>query len=123
MFDLSAKALFGYEPDKSGEDMGKNLTNFVDGVMSVPLNVPGTTFHRCMQVIREAFTNLSMHLFYTSLILQYWYLLNFYPLNYLASATYGQDSYRMWPGSLHHPTLNLHLTSYFLGIFLGAYRF
>ncbi|KAG5534501.1 hypothetical protein RHGRI_022576 [Rhododendron griersonianum] len=49
MFDLSAKALFGYEPDKSGEDMGKNLTNFVDGVMSVPLNVPGTTFHRCMQ--------------------------------------------------------------------------
>ncbi|KAF7135453.1 hypothetical protein RHSIM_Rhsim08G0028300 [Rhododendron simsii] len=49
MFDLTAKALFGYEPDKSGEDTGKNLTNFVDGVMSVPLNVPGTAFHRCMQ--------------------------------------------------------------------------
>lgn len=57
MFDFVAKALFGYEPDKSGEDMSKNLNKFTEGLMSIPLNIPGTSFHRCWQVIQKGFTN------------------------------------------------------------------
>jgi hypothetical protein len=29
------------------------LPNFIKSLMSFPLNIPGTTFHKCMKVINE----------------------------------------------------------------------
>ncbi|KAK9271103.1 hypothetical protein L1049_026692 [Liquidambar formosana] len=50
VFDFTAKQLFSYEPKKyPGENLGETFCNFIQGLMSVPLNIPGTTFHKCLK--------------------------------------------------------------------------
>lgn len=51
IFDFTAKILFSYEPEKSGENIGEIFSNFLQGLMSIPLNIPGTAFHRCLKVM------------------------------------------------------------------------
>ena len=51
IFDFTAKVLFSYESEKSGENIAESFTNFLQGLMSIPLNIPGTAFHRCSKVI------------------------------------------------------------------------
>jgi hypothetical protein len=50
IFDFTAKVLFSYESEKSGENIAESFTNFLQGLMSIPLNIPGTAFHRCLKV-------------------------------------------------------------------------
>ncbi|XP_050210770.1 beta-amyrin 16-alpha-hydroxylase CYP87D16-like [Mercurialis annua] len=52
--DFSAKILFGYDSEKSGENLGESLSNFMEGFMSIPLNIPGTAFHKCMKTQKRA---------------------------------------------------------------------
>ncbi|KAF2324776.1 hypothetical protein GH714_016745 [Hevea brasiliensis] len=54
IFDFTAKILFSYEPEKSGENIGESFTNFLQGLMSIPLNIPGTAFHRCLKNQKKA---------------------------------------------------------------------
>jgi hypothetical protein len=50
IFNFTAKLLFNYEVEKAGEDIGESFTNFLEGLMTLPINIPGTTYHRCLQV-------------------------------------------------------------------------
>lgn len=61
IFDLTAKLLFGYEAKTSNEkNLSERFTYFLQGLMSFPLNVPGTTFHQCLEV-RTYFHLLTYH--------------------------------------------------------------
>ena len=51
IFDFTAKELFGYEAEKSCDNFGESFTNFLQGLMSFPINIPGTTYHKCVQVL------------------------------------------------------------------------
>ncbi|KAL6345340.1 hypothetical protein AAG906_015823 [Vitis piasezkii] len=49
-----------YDPKGCTESMGDAFINFLDSLASVPLNIPGTTFHKClknqkktMKILRE----------------------------------------------------------------------
>lgn len=47
IFNFTAKHLFGYE--QGNQDLGRSFANFLQGLMSVPLNIPGTAFHSCLK--------------------------------------------------------------------------
>ncbi|KAL4602718.1 hypothetical protein ACB092_10G074400 [Castanea dentata] len=49
IFDLTAKKLISYEPDKSSENLRTNFVAFIQGLISFPLNIPGTAYHKCLQ--------------------------------------------------------------------------
>jgi hypothetical protein len=49
IFDLTAKKLIGFGPDKSRR-LRKNFDAFFQGLVSFPLYFPGTTFYGCIQV-------------------------------------------------------------------------
>ncbi|GMJ14863.1 cytochrome P450, family 87, subfamily A, polypeptide 2 [Hibiscus trionum] len=51
IFEFSAKHMLGYEAERSWdhENMVGNLSNFLEGLMSFPLRIPGTAFYRCRQ--------------------------------------------------------------------------
>jgi hypothetical protein len=51
IFDLTAKKLIGYEPSKSSENLRKNFVAFIRGLISFPVEIPGTAYHECMQVL------------------------------------------------------------------------
>lgn len=50
MLDFVAKLLFSYDSEKSSEKISEKFADFLQGLMSFPLNIPGTAFHKCMQV-------------------------------------------------------------------------
>ncbi|XP_059623289.1 beta-amyrin 16-alpha-hydroxylase CYP87D16-like [Cornus florida] len=49
VFNFTAKQMFSYDQEKSSEQISDTFTNFLYGLMSFPLNIPGTTFHKCMK--------------------------------------------------------------------------
>ncbi|KAL3502432.1 hypothetical protein ACH5RR_036881 [Cinchona calisaya] len=49
VFDFTAKMLLGYESDNSLDNLSEKFNNIVEGLMSFPLNIPGTAFHECMK--------------------------------------------------------------------------
>ncbi|XP_020531489.1 cytochrome P450 87A3 isoform X2 [Amborella trichopoda] len=54
IFNLTAKKLISYDPTKSSENLQKNFVAFVDGLISFPLNIPGTSYHKCLQGRQKA---------------------------------------------------------------------
>lgn len=48
---FAAKYLFGYDAEAEGssEDIADTIDGFVQGLLSFPLNIPGTRFHKCMK--------------------------------------------------------------------------
>ncbi|XP_022766549.1 cytochrome P450 87A3-like [Durio zibethinus] len=61
IFGFTAKHMFSYEPEKSEENIVGNFSNFLEGLMSFPLRIPGTAFYRCgkrQQKIIKLITNL-----------------------------------------------------------------
>jgi len=54
IFDLTAKKLIGYEPSKSSESLRKNFVAFIRGLISFPVNIPGTAYHECMEGRKKA---------------------------------------------------------------------
>lgn len=58
--ELTAKVLFSYE-SKEGENLSEIFGNFLQGLMSFPLNIPGTAFHKCKTVeIQSHFSQILM---------------------------------------------------------------
>jgi len=50
IFDLTAKKLISYDSTKSSENLRDNFVAFIQGLISFPLDVPGTAYHKCLQV-------------------------------------------------------------------------
>ncbi|XP_042019332.1 cytochrome P450 87A3-like [Salvia splendens] len=54
IFDLTGKKLISYDSQKSSEDLRGYFEAFIKGLISFPLNFPGTSFHRCLQGRKKA---------------------------------------------------------------------
>ncbi|KAJ8632327.1 hypothetical protein MRB53_025663 [Persea americana] len=54
IFDLTAKKLISYDPSKSSENLRENFVAFIQGLISFPLDLPGTAYHKCMQGRKKA---------------------------------------------------------------------
>ena len=50
MLDFAAKMLSSYHYERSPEKIRCNFADLLQGLMSFPLNIPGTGFHKCLQV-------------------------------------------------------------------------
>eukprot|EP00257_Ricinus_communis_P026960 XP_025014374.1 uncharacterized protein LOC8277841 [Ricinus communis] len=55
ILNFTARHLFGYDPIKYGIDISEMFTVFTQGLMSFPVNIPGTAFHKCMQTRKKIF--------------------------------------------------------------------
>ncbi|KAM7503104.1 hypothetical protein LguiB_002008 [Lonicera macranthoides] len=56
-FEFTAKRMFSYDPSKSSEKIdNEQLANLLKGLMSFPVDVPGTEFHKCMKVQKAVTT-------------------------------------------------------------------
>nr|WIW39417.1 CYP87A3 [Digitalis lanata] len=49
IFELTAKKLISYELEKSPYNLRDNFVAFIDGLISFPLNIPGTAYYKCLQ--------------------------------------------------------------------------
>ncbi|KAK9147751.1 hypothetical protein Scep_006508 [Stephania cephalantha] len=51
IFDLTAKKLisYTYDPAKSSENLRENFVAFIRGLISFPLNIPGTAYNKCLE--------------------------------------------------------------------------
>ncbi|XP_071727632.1 cytochrome P450 87A3-like [Rutidosis leptorrhynchoides] len=49
VFGLSAKKLISYDQENSPANLRENFDDFLDGLLSIPLAIPGTTFYKCLQ--------------------------------------------------------------------------
>jgi len=62
--EFVAKQLFGYDAEKSKEKIGEKFAHISQGLLSFPLNIPGTTYHRCLKVaVSLEITQILSHLF------------------------------------------------------------
>ncbi|KAM4094569.1 hypothetical protein ACJW30_06G205500 [Castanea mollissima] len=53
IFEYFAKKLMSYDESKASRKLRENYKAFMDGLISFPLNIPGTAYHACLQVINE----------------------------------------------------------------------
>ncbi|KAJ6948497.1 hypothetical protein NC651_002740 [Populus alba x Populus x berolinensis] len=67
IFNFTAKVAFGYDLENSKGEKIENLPNFIKSLMSFPLNIPGTTFHKCMKD-KEKMSNMVRHIIKERLI-------------------------------------------------------
>ncbi|KAM6601222.1 hypothetical protein CsatA_020831 [Cannabis sativa] len=49
VFEFIVKKLLSYEELKEGKKLKDNFNKFMDGLISFPLNIPGTAFHACIK--------------------------------------------------------------------------
>uniref|UniRef100_A0A2N9IF25 Cytochrome P450 n=1 Tax=Fagus sylvatica TaxID=28930 RepID=A0A2N9IF25_FAGSY len=47
--NFGAKQMFSYDPEKSSIDLTEKYVNFSKGLLSFPLNIPGTAYHKCLE--------------------------------------------------------------------------
>lgn len=50
IFDLTAKKLISYDSENSSENLRESFVAFIQGLISFPLDIPGTAYHKCLQV-------------------------------------------------------------------------
>lgn len=50
IFGFAAKKLLGYDESKTPEKLRQNYAAFLDGLISFPLKIPGTSYWKCLQV-------------------------------------------------------------------------
>ncbi|GAB4856910.1 hypothetical protein Ancab_014828 [Ancistrocladus abbreviatus] len=58
IFNLTAKKLISHDPEKSSENLRANFVAFIKGLISFPLDIPGTAYHECLQGRKKAMTML-----------------------------------------------------------------
>ncbi|XP_074304501.1 cytochrome P450 87A3-like [Silene latifolia] len=58
IFNLTAKKLISYDAENSSENLRENFVAFIKGLISFPLNIPGTAYHKCLQGRKRAMTML-----------------------------------------------------------------
>ncbi|KAK3224688.1 hypothetical protein Dsin_004550 [Dipteronia sinensis] len=54
VFDLTAKKLISYDQENSLENLRESFVAFIQGLISFPLNLPGTAYHKCLQGRKKA---------------------------------------------------------------------
>ncbi|KAI4343268.1 hypothetical protein MLD38_027796 [Melastoma candidum] len=54
IFDLTAKKLISYDSESSEENLRENFVAFIRGLISFPLDLPGTAYHKCLQGRKRA---------------------------------------------------------------------
>ncbi|GAV68915.1 p450 domain-containing protein [Cephalotus follicularis] len=54
IFDLTAKKLISYDAEKSSENLRENFVAFIQGLISFPIDIPGTAYHKCLQGRKRA---------------------------------------------------------------------
>ncbi|KAB5573605.1 hypothetical protein DKX38_000799 [Salix brachista] len=54
IFDLTAKKLISYDQENSPENLRDNFVAFIQGLISFPLDIPGTAYHECLQGRKRA---------------------------------------------------------------------
>ncbi|KAK8520907.1 hypothetical protein V6N13_077039 [Hibiscus sabdariffa] len=54
IFDLTAKKLISYDQDNSTVNLRGNFVAFIQGLISFPLDIPGTAYHKCLQGRKNA---------------------------------------------------------------------
>lgn len=54
IFDLTAKKLISYDQENSSENLRDNFVAFIQGLISFPLDIPGTAYHDCLQGRKRA---------------------------------------------------------------------
>ncbi|KAL0393490.1 UNVERIFIED_CONTAM: cytochrome [Sesamum latifolium] len=54
IFDLTAKKLISYDSEKSTENLRENFVAFIQGLISFPVDIPGTAYHKCLQGRKKA---------------------------------------------------------------------
>ncbi|KAK2631669.1 hypothetical protein EUGRSUZ_L02609 [Eucalyptus grandis] len=52
--EFSAKLLFSHDPTQSSKKLGDLYSSFIQGLLSIPLNIPGTIYHKCLKDRRKA---------------------------------------------------------------------
>lgn len=50
IFGFTAKKLFDYDESRTPEKLRENYAAFLDGLISFPLKIPGTSYWKCLQV-------------------------------------------------------------------------
>jgi hypothetical protein len=51
IFGYFAKKLISYDESRTPRKLRESYNAFIDGLISFPLNIPGTAFHTCLQVL------------------------------------------------------------------------
>ncbi|MBA0552879.1 hypothetical protein Golob_023653, partial [Gossypium lobatum] len=54
IFDLTAKKLISYDQDNATQNLRENFVAFIQGLISFPLDIPGTAYHKCLQGRKNA---------------------------------------------------------------------
>ncbi|KAA8539893.1 hypothetical protein F0562_026585 [Nyssa sinensis] len=54
IFDFTAKKLFSYDESKYGKKLRESYAALLDGLISFPLNIPGTAYWKCLQGRKNA---------------------------------------------------------------------
>ncbi|KAK4488250.1 hypothetical protein RD792_003997 [Penstemon davidsonii] len=54
IFDLTAKKLISYDSEKSSENLRESFVAFIQGLISFPIDIPGTAYHKCLQGRKKA---------------------------------------------------------------------
>ncbi|KAL8150270.1 hypothetical protein V2J09_020078 [Rumex salicifolius] len=49
VIDFVANQLFGYDREKNSDKIGEKFAFISQGLLSFPINLPGTTYHKCMK--------------------------------------------------------------------------
>ncbi|KAI5595018.1 hypothetical protein POPTR_003G122500v4 [Populus trichocarpa] len=62
IFDLTAKKLISYDQDNSSENLRDNFVAFIHGLISFPLDIPGTAYHECLRGRKKAMRMLKNQL-------------------------------------------------------------
>nr|TKS01847.1 hypothetical protein D5086_0000169540 [Populus alba] len=52
VFNFTANKIFGYDAENSREKLSENYTRILNSFISLPLNIPGTSLHQCMQILK-----------------------------------------------------------------------
>ncbi|CAL5321554.1 unnamed protein product [Camellia sinensis] len=59
IFDFTLKQLYGYDWEKSSEmRLSDKFSSLLHGLLSLPLDIPGTTFHQCVKDRKELLSML-----------------------------------------------------------------
>ncbi|EFH64235.1 predicted protein, partial [Arabidopsis lyrata subsp. lyrata] len=49
IFDLTAKKLISHDTEKSSENLREYFVAFIHGLISFPIDIPGTAYHKCLK--------------------------------------------------------------------------
>lgn len=51
--NFGTKQVFSCDADTLQFDLGEKYSRIINGLMSFPLNIPGTAYHTCLKVIKQ----------------------------------------------------------------------